>query len=96
MLHDDANRKRLIPLRRANSRIACVPRTLVFWHSSGLATDAPWDQEAIELAKLTGRDVNEIRAKMASLGYSASAIKGVDLETPKPKKTWWQRLWGKG
>ena len=55
-----------------------------------------WDQEAIELAKLTGRDVNEIRAKMASLGYSASAIKGVDLETPKPKKTWWQRLWGKG
>lgn len=54
-----------------------------------------WDQEAIELARLTGRDVNEIRAKMASLGYSASAIKGVDLEQEKPKKTWWQRLWGK-
>ncbi|HPF21828.1 MAG TPA: DUF2330 domain-containing protein [Hyphomonas sp.] len=55
-----------------------------------------WDTEAIELAKLTGWDVNEIRAKMASLGYSASAIKGVDLDTPKPKKTWWQRLWGDG
>ena len=55
-----------------------------------------WDQEAVELAKLTGRDVNEIRAKMASLGYSADAIKGVDIDKPKPKKTWWQRLWGDG
>lgn len=55
-----------------------------------------WDREATELAKLTGRDVEDIRAKMASLGYSADAIKGVDLETPKPKKTWWQRLWGNG
>lgn len=55
-----------------------------------------WDNEAVELAKLTGRDVNDIRAKMASLGYSASAIKGVDLEAPKPKKSWWQRLWGRG
>ena len=35
-------------------------------------------------------------ALLILLGYSASAIKGVDLETPKPKKTWWQRLWGKG
>ena len=55
-----------------------------------------WDQEAIELAKLTGRDVNDIRAKMASLGFSASAIQGVELEAPKAKKTWWQRLWGRG
>ena len=55
-----------------------------------------WDQEAVTLAGLTGRDVDAIRAKMASLGYSANAIKGVDLDEPKPKKTWWQRLWGNG
>jgi len=47
-------------------------------------------------AQLTGRNVDEIRAKMASLGYSADAIKGVKIERPQPKKTWWQRLWGDG
>ncbi|MEZ5947000.1 MAG: DUF2330 domain-containing protein [Hyphomonas sp.] len=55
-----------------------------------------WDDEAVALAKLTGRDVNEIRTKMASLGYSAAAIKGIEIDTPKPKRSWWQKLWGKG
>jgi hypothetical protein len=55
-----------------------------------------WDKEAIELTKLTGRNVDEIRAKMASPGYSADAVKGIKIEQPQPKKTWWQRLWGNG
>jgi hypothetical protein len=55
-----------------------------------------WDKEAIELANLTGRNVDEIRAKMASPGYSADAVKGIKIEQPQPKKTWWQRLWGNG
>jgi hypothetical protein len=55
-----------------------------------------WDKEAIELAKLTGRNVDEIRAKMASPDYSADAVKGVKIEQPQPKKTWWQRLWEDG
>ncbi|MEQ9435168.1 DUF2330 domain-containing protein [Hyphomonas sp.] len=55
-----------------------------------------WDEEAISLAKLTGWDVNAIRDKMAEGGFSASALKGVEIETPNPKKSWWQRLWGNG
>lgn len=55
-----------------------------------------WDEEAISLAKLTGRDVNDIRKKMADAGYSAAALKGVEIDDPKPAKTWWQRLWNKG
>ena len=51
-----------------------------------------WEKEAVELAKLTGRDVNDIRAKMASLGYSDAILKDVDY-TPS-KKSWWQKLWG--
>ena len=50
-----------------------------------------WDNEAKELAKLTGWELEEIKAKMAEGGYSAAAV-GV---TPKTeKKKWWQRLWG--
>ena len=55
-----------------------------------------WDAEAVALAKLTGWDVNDIRDKMADGGYSAAAVKGVDLEKPVEKKSWWSRLWGNG
>ncbi len=55
-----------------------------------------WDNEAIELAKLTGRNVNDIRARMAALGYSAASLKGVEIDEPAPKKSWWQKLWGNG
>ncbi len=51
-----------------------------------------WDNEAEELAKLTGWELDTIKQKMADGGYSAASV-GVDIE-PKPKKTWWQRLWG--
>ncbi|MEM1087016.1 MAG: DUF2330 domain-containing protein [Pseudomonadota bacterium] len=50
-----------------------------------------WDTEAKELAKLTGWELNEIKAKMAEGGYSAAAV-GVAPKTEKKK--WWQRLWG--
>ena len=53
-----------------------------------------WDQEAENLAKLTGWDEAEIKEKMAAGGYSEAAI-NIDLE-PKDKKPWWQRLWGNG
>lgn len=53
---------------------------------------ARWDKEAENLAKLTGWDAEEIKAKMAEGGYSASAI---NVE-PKAKKPWWQKLWGNG
>lgn len=53
-----------------------------------------WDSEAEELAKLTGWDIEDIRQKMADGGYSAASV-GIDA-TPKPKKAWWQRLWGNG
>ncbi|KCZ60899.1 DUF2330 domain-containing protein [Hyphomonas chukchiensis] len=55
-----------------------------------------WDAEAVALAKLTGWDVNDIRDKMADGGYSAAAIRGVDVEKPVNKKSWWKRLWGNG
>ncbi|KDA03995.1 DUF2330 domain-containing protein [Hyphomonas oceanitis] len=55
-----------------------------------------WDAEAVALAKLTGWDVNDIRDKMADGGYSAAAIRGVDVENPVNKKSWWKRLWGNG
>ncbi|MEL8056754.1 MAG: DUF2330 domain-containing protein, partial [Pseudomonadota bacterium] len=50
-----------------------------------------WDTEADSLAKLTGWDLEEIKQKMADGGFSASAI---GVTNPKPKRTWWQRLWG--
>ncbi len=52
-----------------------------------------WDTEAETLADLTGWKLKDIKAKMAAGGYSASAIKGVELENPV-KKSWWNRLWG--
>lgn len=52
-----------------------------------------WDTEAKTLADLTGWDMKDIKDKMAAGGYSASAIKGVDIK-PKEKKSWWQKLWG--
>ena len=53
-----------------------------------------WDKEAQSLAKLTGRDINDIRKKMADGGFSAAAIEksGVKL---KPKSNWWNRLWNR-
>lgn len=53
-----------------------------------------WDNEAKELAKLTGWDVADIKQKMADGGYSAASV-GVDAD-PTPKKPWWQRLWSNG
>ncbi|MEL7130573.1 MAG: hypothetical protein AAGK23_13605, partial [Pseudomonadota bacterium] len=52
-----------------------------------------WDEEAKTLARLTGRDVNAIRERMAEEGMSASAL---GLEEVKPKRKWWDRLWGRG
>ena len=52
-----------------------------------------WDQEAENLAKLTGWDEAEIKDKMADGGYSEAAI-NIDIE--QDKKPWWQRLWGNG
>ena len=52
-----------------------------------------WDQEAENLARLTGWDEDDIRQKMADGGYSAA---GLDLPEPEPQKPWWQRLWGNG
>jgi len=53
-----------------------------------------WDEEAKTLARITGRDINDIRDKMKAEGYSASAI-NVSVEPPAPKVPWWQRLWGR-
>ncbi|MEM6556036.1 MAG: DUF2330 domain-containing protein [Pseudomonadota bacterium] len=50
-----------------------------------------WDAEAESLSKLTGWELDEIRQKMADGGFSASAV---GITEPKPKRTWWQRLWG--
>ena len=50
-----------------------------------------WDEEAKSLAKLTGWELEEIKQKMADGGFSASAV---GVSEPKPKKNWWQRLWG--
>ena len=50
-----------------------------------------WDTEAESLAKLTGWELEEIKQKMADGGFSASAV---GVAEPKPKKKWWQRLWG--
>ncbi|MFH1517724.1 MAG: hypothetical protein ABIH17_07530 [Pseudomonadota bacterium] len=55
-----------------------------------------WGEEAISLARLTGWDVNDIRGKMIEGGFSASALKGVKIEAPSPRKSWWERLWGNG
>jgi len=52
-----------------------------------------WDDEANQLAKLTGRDFDAIKTKMASLGYSDAILNNVSVE-PKEKKNWWQKLWG--
>ncbi|MEM7492936.1 MAG: DUF2330 domain-containing protein [Pseudomonadota bacterium] len=50
-----------------------------------------WDSEAKELAKLTGWELEEIKAKMAEGGYSAAAV---GAQPRAEKKKWWQRLWG--
>jgi len=50
-----------------------------------------WDTEAESLSKLTGWELEEIKQKMADGGFSASAV---GVSEPKPKKKWWQRLWG--
>ena len=49
-----------------------------------------WETEATTLASLTGRDITDIRDRMTEEGMSAA---GLGIET-KPKKNWWQRLWG--
>ena len=43
-----------------------------------------FEQEAKNLANISGWDINEIRSKMAAQGQA--------YEPPKPL-TWWQRLW---
>ena len=52
-----------------------------------------WDTEATTLAELTGRDVEDIRKRMADEGYSASALTGYQ---DNPRRSWWEKLWGKG
>lgn len=52
-----------------------------------------WDEEATSLAKLTGWELDEIKQKMADGGFSASSV---GISEPKPKRKWWQRLWGNG
>ncbi|MEO0982831.1 MAG: DUF2330 domain-containing protein [Pseudomonadota bacterium] len=50
-----------------------------------------WDGEARNLSRLTGQDVDEIKAKMAEAGFSAEAL-GVE----PVRRPWWRRLWGRG
>ncbi len=52
-----------------------------------------WDTEAKSLAKLTGWELADIKAKMAAGGYSAASV---GVSEPKPTRSWWQRLWGNG
>lgn len=52
-----------------------------------------WDEEATSLAKLTGWELEEIKQKMADGGFSASSV---GISEPKPKRKWWNRLWGNG
>jgi hypothetical protein len=52
-----------------------------------------WDEEADSLAKLTGWELSEIKQKMEAGGFSAASV---GVTTPKPKRKWWQRLWGNG
>ena len=53
-----------------------------------------WDEEAQTLARLTGRDVNDIRARMAEEGLSATSL-GLKNVEPGVQQNWWQRLWGR-
>ncbi|MEM8616058.1 MAG: DUF2330 domain-containing protein [Pseudomonadota bacterium] len=53
-----------------------------------------WDEEAKALRKLTGWEMDEIKAKMADGGYSAAALNL--KQKPKNKSPWWRRLWGNG
>ena len=52
-----------------------------------------WSDEAETLAKLTGRNIDDIRAKMASLGYSDAILEQVDYKAPK--ESWWNKLWNR-
>lgn len=52
-----------------------------------------WSDEAETLARLTGRNIDEIRAKMASLGYSDAILEQVDYKAPK--ESWWNKLWNR-
>ena len=56
-----------------------------------------WDDEAVTLARLTGRDINAIRGKMRMLGYSAESLRGVKKSTAAPEKAepWWKNLWSR-
>ncbi|MEN9559427.1 MAG: hypothetical protein RLZZ502_638 [Pseudomonadota bacterium] len=48
------------------------------------------EEEAKQLATLTGWDINEIRSKMKLPG----AVNGTG-NPPKPLKNWWENLWGR-
>ncbi len=50
-----------------------------------------WDTEATTLASLTGRDIDDIRARMREEGMSGAAL---GLDEAEPKRKWWQNLWG--
>lgn len=52
-----------------------------------------WSDEAETLARLTGRNIDDIRAKMASLGYSDAILEQVDYKAPK--ESWWNKLWNR-
>lgn len=51
-----------------------------------------WDEEVQTLARLTGRNVNDIRARMAEEGLSATSLGLKNVEVGG-QKNWWQRLW---
>jgi hypothetical protein len=54
-----------------------------------------WDEEAIALARITGRDVNAIRSKMARLGYGPASLKSVKADVKPTQDAWWKRVWKK-
>jgi hypothetical protein len=56
-----------------------------------------WDEEAITLARLTGRDVNAIRSKMTRLGFSAKAVSAAKapVKSGQTAEPWWKKLWNK-
>jgi len=51
-----------------------------------------WDKEAQTLAELTGRDLDAINQRMADEGFSGDSLSGANVG---PRKSWWQKLWGK-
>ncbi len=54
-----------------------------------------WDAEAKTLARLTGRDLDDIRARMAEEGFSRAGLSLPDDDEAQDD-AWWLRLWRRG